>query len=600
MIAVHHTLCFFWFVLFTLGLLFLALEARCRFDKAFLYHGSAILLLNVFTAVDLWILPVIPVDESLVYVRIQHLTFLFFACFTLVNVLSIIGQRRSTLVRAVFLISMIISVFTFSDLVLKIENHEIVTGILYVPLFGSFLPFMLSALIYLIVTGVNRVPKAEQRILRTHLIGLSILGGCGVLDMFTTVFPSLIFISSATLVGTVLYGLTVSSIFVDRFLQVLQDRSSVFKKLELAYRELESANTLKEIGEATAIVNHEIKNYMFMISGNAQLLKEMEPLTLKGQEMVGNIITSVERMTQFSKDVLDMSREKISFEKYPINLVSLLVDVVGRHFKNQAAGIVIESSEDEQIIQGDWGRLEQVFINLIKNAIEATPSHELPKIHIRIRATEAMILASIEDNGVGCSQEQMNNFFKAFVTTKRSRGGTGLGLSIVKNIIECHGGKISAYSKNLIPGNGHGTRLMLSFPNLTFKTKEIHESLVKVVLVMGQDFMGLNSLIQLLKNICITPIILESTIQLHALRNQSLKTLVLTTPGLITQNSAVFREFMNIGMVSQNGGSLFVLDYGQGRNPEALSEEYVFQRLIEIGKSRALRGLGERAVSVSG
>jgi signal transduction histidine kinase len=596
MIAVHHTLCFFWFVLFTLGILFLALEARCRFDKAFLYHGSAILLLNVFTAVDLWILPVTPVDESLVYVRIQHLTFLFFACFTLVNVLSILGQRRSALVRAVFLISMAISILTFTDWVLKIENHEIVTGVLYVLLYGSFLPFVIGTLVFLILKGINHVAKAEHRILRTHLIGLAILGGCGVLDMFSAVFNLLNFLSSATLIGSVIYGVTVSSIFVDRFIQVLHDRTSVFKKLELAYRELESANTLKEIGEATAIVNHEIKNYMFMISGNAQLLREMEPLTLKGQEMVGNIITSVERMTQFSKDVLDMSREKISFEKYPINLMSLLIDVVGRHFKNEAAGITIDSPEDEQIIQGDWGRLEQVFINLIKNAIEATPSHGTLKIHIRVRSTDSLVLASIEDNGVGCTQEQMDNFFKAFVTSKRSRGGTGLGLSIVKNIIECHGGKISAYSKNLIPGNGHGTRLIVSLPNLMAQDKNNLASVVKVVL-MRHDMIDLDPIIKVLKNICITPVIVDTLIHLHALRNESLKTLVLATPALVTQNNSVFKEFPNLGLISQNGSSLFVLDFGQGRTPEPFSEEYVFQRIIEIGKVRRTRGISERTAT---
>ena len=88
---------------------------------------------------------------------------------------------------------------------------------------------------------------------------------------------------------------------------LLKERDATFLKLETAYRDLEQVNALKQLGESTAIINHEIKNYMFMISGNAQLLDELENLSPKGREIVKTIVSSVERLTVFSDDILKLN-----------------------------------------------------------------------------------------------------------------------------------------------------------------------------------------------------------------------------------------------------------------------------------------------------
>jgi len=594
----HYALGFLWFFLFAQALLFLGVEIRCRFDKSFLFHGGALLLLCAFTGIDLWVLPATSAQESLAFIRIQHLTFLFFGYFTLTNILDFLGTRNTGLLRATFFVTILLSVLTFSNLIIKVEDGEVVTGILYLPLFGTYLPLTLITLIALIGKGISQVAKPEKRILRSHLIGLILLGLCGGLDMLNMAVPLFTAISSITLIGTLLYGLAVSSIFVDRFLQVLKDKENAFQKLELAYRELENANNLKEIGESTAIVNHEIKNYMFMISGNAQLLKEMEPLTLRGQEMVGSIISSVERMTQFSKDILDMSRAKIVLEKHPINLNRLLNEIIQLHFQAHSTAIAVEASNGEQVIYGDWGRLEQVFINLIKNALEATLSNQAPHIRIKIHGADSLVMVSVEDQGMGCTPDQLKQFFKAFVTTKRRSGGTGLGLSIVKNIVESHGGRISAYSDPAGQSAERGTRIMMSFPNFHERQNEGADNSVRVVLVRNQ-LEAVDPLLHLLRNICVSPVLVDNLVELHRLRELSHKTLVLASAQTVTQNYPVFRDFPHMGLVSQMPNALFVLDYAQGRLPKQLTEEYLFLRLMEIKKSRPIRGAVERQVTMA-
>lgn len=591
MISIHDILEFSWFFLFAMALLFLGLELRCKFDKAFLYHGAALLLLCAFTAVDLWILPEAGLESSLFFIRLQHLTFLFFSCFTLANVLNLLGQKRPILIKAVYLSSLVLSVFTFTPLVWKIENQQIEPGVLYLPLYGTFLPSIVIGLIYFILSGVSYVEASERRILRTHLVGLSLLAGFGLLDFIFAIFPDMKFIASTTQIGTFIYGLTVSSIFMDRFLQVLRDKASAFNKLESAYRELENANNLREIGESTAIVNHEIKNYMFMISGNAQILREMEPLTLKGQELVNNIITSVDRMSQFSRDILEMSKTQILIEKHPINVLSLIEGVIHDHFSDHAKFIEVDGKPESSILQADWGRFEQILVNLIKNALEATPKDELPEIQIRLRSNESVFLISIEDHGVGCNDEQCENLFKAFYTTKKGNGGTGLGLSIVRSIVESHGGRITAYSKNSQQPKSHGIRVLMSFPNFN-STEHEFESHAKII-VLRQNMPEIGSAMQIMKNVCITPTLLDDVAHLNLFDSGSRNKLIFVSTKTYSEQYDQLKRFRNVVVLSQQGKSIYALDPSNGLPPVVFCEEYLFETLMGLKKPRQSKRLME-------
>jgi two-component system phosphate regulon sensor histidine kinase PhoR len=128
----------------------------------------------------------------------------------------------------------------------------------------------------------------------------------------------------------------------------------------------------------------------------------------------------------------------------------------------QSKGFFVHLSIDSDLppVQGDPFKLEQVFINLIDNAIKYT---EKGGITIEMKSQDKKILITLQDTGAGISQEHLSRIFERFYVVDKSRskklGGTGLGLSIVKHIILLHNGMIKAESTP-----GHGTTFVITLP----------------------------------------------------------------------------------------------------------------------------------------
>jgi two-component system C4-dicarboxylate transport sensor histidine kinase DctB len=100
-------------------------------------------------------------------------------------------------------------------------------------------------------------------------------------------------------------------------------------------------------------------------------------------------------------------------------------------------------------VRGDPVKLQSVFENLFLNSIQAGAT----QIGVRASAMKEAVVVSVEDNGAGCDRETAKRLFTPFFTTKKDQHGAGLGLAVSKNIVESHGGSISAQLKNL-SGNG--------------------------------------------------------------------------------------------------------------------------------------------------
>ena len=128
----------------------------------------------------------------------------------------------------------------------------------------------------------------------------------------------------------------------------------------------------------------------------------------------------------------------------------------------QSKGFYINLSVDPDLptVQGDPFKLEQVFINLIDNAMKYT---EKGGITIEINSQDKKIVITLQDTGAGIPPEHLSRIFERFYVVDKSRskklGGTGLGLSIVKHIILLHNGTIKAES---LPG--HGTTFIITLP----------------------------------------------------------------------------------------------------------------------------------------
>ena len=158
-------------------------------------------------------------------------------------------------------------------------------------------------------------------------------------------------------------------------------------------------------------------------------------------------------------DFLDYT--KIKIEKEDMDLIMLLEDLedyLEDLFKKNGIKAEFNIPDEDIYIEADYNRLKQVFINLLKNAIEAKDSSKKENIiKISLESDNEFMKIIIEDNGVGMDKDTLNNVSEMFFTTKRR--GSGLGVSLSKEIIEQHNGTIVYNSVK-----GEGTRVIVTLP----------------------------------------------------------------------------------------------------------------------------------------
>jgi len=199
---------------------------------------------------------------------------------------------------------------------------------------------------------------------------------------------------------------------------------------------------------------HEIRNPLSGILGAAQLLSTS--IKNKEQKELSQIIVDeTQRVDRLVSQLMNLSRPRC-IQKEDVNINGLLHDLIILQKSSQLNSIIIEENYDTSLppIKGDRELLKQVFVNLIKNAIEALPNGGLIQVRSRIinefgvktRERRTQFLAvDVEDSGKGISEEQMTKIFVPFFTTKAE--GTGLGLPLCYQIVEEHQGDFRVESK---------------------------------------------------------------------------------------------------------------------------------------------------------
>jgi PAS domain S-box-containing protein len=229
---------------------------------------------------------------------------------------------------------------------------------------------------------------------------------------------------------------------------------------EMAVR-AEAANIAKS--QFLANMSHEIRTPMNAVMGMAYLLSDT-PLTEEQQYFVKTIQQSTDSLLNIINDILDFSKieaGKLDLEMIEFDLVQLLEDtnnmmeIDARH-KNLKYACRIDPAVPRRIY-GDPGRLRQILVNLIGNAIKFTPRGGV-EISVKPDGTEPwtdgrqVVLAfAVKDTGIGISAQKIETLFDAFTqvdaSTTRQFGGTGLGLTIARNLIEMMGGRLHVDSR---------------------------------------------------------------------------------------------------------------------------------------------------------
>jgi len=233
--------------------------------------------------------------------------------------------------------------------------------------------------------------------------------------------------------------------------QRLTDSLALLKQTR---KQLETAEKLAALGELTAGVAHEINNPTAVILGNMDILiSEIGDSRTEVQTEIDLIIQQVYRIRSITHRLVQYSRSEYD-PVSPITqtvslpeLVSSTVNLIRHDFVSDMVCIT-ENHHCEHFVKADPNELQQVLVNLVRNAVEASESVSLePTIEIAtFDVDEREVAVSISDNGVGIESANLARIFDPFFTAGKE-GGTGLGLSVSYGIVRRFGGRIDVTSK---------------------------------------------------------------------------------------------------------------------------------------------------------
>ena len=235
--------------------------------------------------------------------------------------------------------------------------------------------------------------------------------------------------------------------------QRTQDLVDTNQQLRDTQNELVHAAKLAAIGQLAAGVTHELNQPLAAIrtlSENAEVLIERSQIDIARGNM-RDITDLVDRLSGITGQLKQFARKSaVNLQRVPINrTIQNSMQIVAHRIKNSEVAVDVDTSDANLCVRADAPRLEQVLINLLSNAIDATVGVDKPAVRIAASRAGDMVLISVQDNGVGLSEEVVSHLFEPFFTTKEAGSGLGLGLAISTGIINQFGGTLTASGEAL-------------------------------------------------------------------------------------------------------------------------------------------------------
>ena len=224
-----------------------------------------------------------------------------------------------------------------------------------------------------------------------------------------------------------IYGLT----FIMLYLFKIADKIS---DLYLVYGKMIEENKLKD---SLFKLTHEIKNPIAVCKGYLDMINFND--INKAMKYVNIISSEIDRSLNVISEFIDYNKVKINKD---IMDIIMLIDEVYDSFKllvkDKNISFVCDSNYDEIFLMGDYNRLKQVFINIIKNSIESIERDGI--INISVEKLNDQVIVTIKDSGIGMDEEELSSIKQMFFTTKKN--GTGLGVALSNEIINAHDGEL--------------------------------------------------------------------------------------------------------------------------------------------------------------
>ena len=269
-------------------------------------------------------------------------------------------------------------------------------------------------------------------------------------------------------------GYVGSCVDISEFRQAEADKEELLRAERHARSEAERLSRLKD--EFLATLSHELRTPLNAVLGWSTLMKRVpagSPDYVRGVETIER---NARIQAQIIGDLLDMSRiisGKVQLDVQPVDLqevISAAVDSVRP--SAEAKRLRLRAVLDAKVgrLRGDPNRLQQVFWNLLTNAVKFTPADG--RIDILMERVNSHVEVTVEDSGIGIKPEFLafvfDRFRQADASTTRRHGGLGLGLSIVKHLAELHGGTVRVKSA----GDGCGSTFIVALPISAIREQE--------------------------------------------------------------------------------------------------------------------------------
>lgn len=215
-------------------------------------------------------------------------------------------------------------------------------------------------------------------------------------------------------------------------------------------RRLKEAESLASLGQAAAAVAHELKTPLIAIGGFAQRMLRDLPPDHPHHRQLDIVVNQAGHMEQLLREMLDYSRP-MELRLAPLEFKALLEEcqALGAEMAEaQGVRVDLKPGPEVEMVLADPGRIKQVVLNLLQNAIQASPRGGVVRLAVQPR--DGSLRLEVSDQGAGVAPEDRERIFHPFFTTKRH--GTGLGLAICRKIVQAHGGELELLAS--VPGQG--------------------------------------------------------------------------------------------------------------------------------------------------
>ena len=242
--------------------------------------------------------------------------------------------------------------------------------------------------------------------------------------------------------------------------QDITERKRAEEKLKLYQEQLLQTEKLSSIGRLSGSIAHEINNPLFGIRNVLERTKMCVPLKEADERFIDMAISETDRIAKLTRR-LNNFFSPIRENKEPVQINRVLEEIVllaQKELSDRNICLKTSYSKDLPEVPAFPDQIKQVALNLFQNAMDAIPETG-GELILKTHYQDSHLHLTIEDNGVGMTEETRKSIFEPFFTTKSKAEGTGLGLWVTHGIIHSHGGTIEVHSEY-----GKGTTFTVSFP----------------------------------------------------------------------------------------------------------------------------------------